>query len=131
MKTTPLIVLALGSVGLVGACAASKPIPPATMKLSARTTAADAVNQIAAAKCAYDERCKNSDVIHNASCVTATKTDIDRDFGGDKNCENGVNVDDLDQCVAKLRGQECGLIGVVAEGIQTSMACGSSDLCLQ
>lgn len=134
MKRTCMTLFAGAIVVAAGACSQSQPALPPPTDVQPRVSAADAVNRIAAAKCDREQRCNemaskptNEDT---NECRLAVKHDIDKGFGDRAACRNGVSKNDLDQCVAKLNAQDCGVVGTLTEGIQTSMACGPMDLCL-
>lgn len=133
MKTIPTTLLVLSGALVAGACSASRPIPPASTTFAARTTAAEAVTQIAAARCDKEQRCntERSDTDSVQRCRISEQRDIDKDFGDNPNCPNGVADTDLKNCVAKLKSQSCGALGTLTEGMQTSRACGSTQLCLR
>jgi hypothetical protein len=134
MKRTCTTLLAATVAVVAGACSQSRPSVPPPAEVQPRISAADAVNQIAAAKCDREQRCNQMASKPTSAdtneCRLAVKHDIDKDFGDRAACRNGVSKTDLDQCVAKLDAQDCGVVGTLTEGIQTSMACGPSDLCL-
>jgi hypothetical protein len=133
MKTIPTVLLILSGSVVAAACSASHPTPPPATALSARVTAADAVNTIAAARCDRETRCKTeaADTVSVERCRISEKRDLDKSFGDNTDCANGVAQDELNNCVAKLHAEGCGAVGVMTEGIQTSMACGSGHLCMR
>jgi len=64
------------------------------------------------------------------SCEVSVKRDLDKDFGDNRDCANGINQRDLDECLSKIRAQDCGAMGAITEGVQRSMACSTMDLCM-
>jgi hypothetical protein len=132
-RTAGRVALGIGAIS-IGACASHDYPPAAPTSIATRTSAADAVNQIAAGRCQRDERCHAWNDNENADferCNTYVKTELDKSFGDRSNCKNGVATNDLDGCLAQIRGKECGFRGDVMEGIQTSMACSTRHLCLR
>ncbi|MFO0614950.1 MAG: DUF6184 family natural product biosynthesis lipoprotein [Polyangiaceae bacterium] len=135
--TRPIASICAGAVfSCLSICCMEHSDPPrsAAATTAPRTTAAAAVEKIAAARCEREARCQNVSAQEGPqdakACQTSIKRDLDQDFGEDKDCRNGVNVQDLDECLAKIRGQECGALGAITEGAQRSMACSTMDLCM-
>jgi hypothetical protein len=132
MRTLPAVLVVLAVLSGASGCGSkNSPMPPPNW-LAARTSAADAVVQIAAARCLRDERCYDpSEPTNYQRCHIYVKTDLDKSFRDNTSCKNGVALDDLERCLGKIRGNECGFRGAVREGLDTSMACGSAELCLR
>ncbi len=132
MKPSTKVIVAIGVGAALAACSTSDNARPVPNALATRITASDAVDQIAAARCQRDERCQDANEPTNYQrCSTNVKGDLDKSFGDDSNCKNGVAIDGLQRCVSKIRGKECGFRGDLTEGMQTSMACGPTQLCLR
>jgi hypothetical protein len=133
MKTIPTAVLVLSGVVVAGACGAQHPPSHASTTLAARITAAEAVPQIAAARCDKETRCQTeaADSKSVERCRISQERDIDKDFGENPDCANGIAPSELDNCIAHLHSITCGAFGTLTEGIQTSTACSSGHLCLR
>lgn len=128
-------IFCLIAAGAVSAsCSMSDDVPPASPELEARTTAAEAANRVAAARCEREQKCENigTDKRHATveACLASVHEAMDRELGGDEDCKKGVLMSDLDQCLSETREQDCSGPAEAINAIARAKQCSSSDLCL-
>ncbi len=127
MKSIPIAMVALASAGLVGACSAFSPSskPPA---LEPRTSAADAAERIASARCERAIKCTppHQPDGDKYACMIGAKRTVDTNFAQNPSCKNGVSIADLDNCLSRIEAEAC-----TTENVETGLACRSRNLCLE
>lgn len=120
--------------GLTASCSMSDDVPAASPELEARTTAAEAANRVAAARCEREQKCENiGPEKRHASveqCLSSVHEGMDRELGGDEDCKKGVLMSDLEQCLSETREQDCSGPAEAINAIGRAKQCSSSDLCL-
>lgn len=130
----------IGAVGLLvglGVVAAScggeqrEPMTPAA-RVATPVTPAEAVDEIADARCAHEQRCNNIGMdkefqSHN-HCMQVMRADASESLSD--GCENGVSRNDLQQCLSEISNQDCGGVASVFDELDTFLSCRSGALCL-
>jgi hypothetical protein len=88
-----------------------------------------AVDSIAQARCAREERCKNLGPNHKygskAECVAGVRKDNAEDLNAEE-CKGGVDQKELGECLEAIRGEDC---NNPLDTIGRLAACRTSDMC--
>jgi len=95
------------------------------------TSAEDAVERIATARCNYEQRCGNiggtAEYKDRGHCMTTERQDRKGDLA---DCEYGVSKTDLSECLDEIQNQDCGGVGMAVDVLERSVQCTSGQLCL-
>ena len=105
-----LIKAATISLGLLGLTACNKNDAPPTSPADG-STHTGAVNSIAQSRCQREMRCNNIGANRKYSSETDCLATIQNDWKDDlsaRECKNGVSQSKLDECLAKIRAEDCG-----------------------
>jgi hypothetical protein len=129
---------ALAAIGATAAavqgCSQEKTHVPLSPETSSEHKDADrrkheAIDALAGAQCDRAQRCHkvgpNTEYASRDHCMTRMRAEAQKSVG---KCDKGIDRHDLEQCVGEVQNQDCG--GFSLEGLQTSIACDTDDLCL-
>jgi hypothetical protein len=125
--------LGLSTLTLILACNRSndpEPLAPASSTVETpRSATASAAESIAQSRCEREQRCENIGGDRKFSpvddCLTRVRTDWKDDLNA-RDCPNGINRPQLDECLTEIRNEEC---SSPFDTLERVAACTSGQIC--
>lgn len=129
------VAVSLG-VGLVATAGCSRHAHQSPRHRTAASVVADnsrtsrsAVSSIVAARCEREVRCKNigpdAKYPSKQACLEQVRADWSEQLNA-RECPGGVHEEELNECLADIRGEEC---GSPLDSFARMLSCGTAELC--
>jgi hypothetical protein len=119
---------ALFSMALSGCNKESEAAPPMSPASAPNPAARNAGEELASARCDQEQRCNNIGSAKKYGsrehCMTVMRDDAAKSVN---HCRNGIDQEDLRECLTDIQGQNC---GNPFESAMSSKNCSMDDLCL-